>query len=149
MNLSAEKKVSDIMSFDAIVMEADESIREAAILMKNNDIGFLPIISKGSIVGVVTDRDLVIRGYAEGKKDTTKISEIMTSGCIAVEHNASIEKAAKLMAENKIRRLCVVEGEKLVGVCAIGDIATSRNTMSEAKDALEQISKPEKRNIFV
>ncbi len=149
MNLSSDKRVGDIMSLNAITIDASESIKEASILMKNNDIGFLPVVSHDCIVGVVTDRDLVLRGYAEGKGEGTKVAEIMSSGCISIEQNASIEKAAQLMAENKIRRLCVIEGEKLVGVCAIGDIATTRSTRVEAKDALEQISKNDKPHISV
>lgn len=149
MNLIDNRKVNDIMSHNAITIDANESVKEAAILMKNNDIGFLPVLNRGAVVGVVTDRDLVLRGYAEGKEGSTIISEIMTSGCIGVEKSATVEKAAQLMAENKIRRLCVTENDRLVGICAIGDIATTRSTMREAKDALEQISQPNTRNIFV
>ncbi|MGI6214067.1 MAG: CBS domain-containing protein [Christensenellales bacterium] len=149
MKLNAEKKVSDIMTFDVITIEAQGTVKEAAILMRDNDIGFLPVTNGGSLVGVVTDRDLVIRGYAEGVKEEAKISEVMTPKCISVEHSSSVDKAVKLMSENKIRRLCVTENDKLIGVCAIGDVATSRGTKEEAGDALSQISRTENKNIFV
>lgn len=149
INLGKDKKVSDVTSYDVITLEAEDTIKDAAILMKNNDIGFLPIINNDALIGVITDRDLVVRAYADGLMDNTKISAVMTPKCIAIEHNESADRALELMAEHKIRRLCVTEDGMLVGVCAIGDLAVSLDEKKETASVLSQISKPEKQNIFI
>ena len=143
------KKVSDVMTCNIVTLDQDNSIKDAAQVMKSQDIGFIPIIRDNSLIGVVTDRDLVTRGYAEDLPENTQLRDVMTDYCIAVERDTSIDDVAEIMAENKIRRVCVLDQGELIGVCAIGDLAISRNTKRDAGIALSEISIPSKLNILI
>ena len=136
------KKISDIMTFDVFTLEQDNTILDAALIMKENDIGFIPIVNNKKVIGVVTDRDLVVRGYAQGFSENTPVIKIMTSSCITVEKDALIDDVADIMSKNKIRRLCVLDKDELVGVCAIGDISVCNDGKTEAGIALSKISEP-------
>lgn len=137
--------VEQIMSKDIIAVEAEESLLKAARLMKENNIGFLPVVKEEHLVGVITDRDIVVKGLAEKMGIEEKVSNIMTKECIAVESGVSLEEAMDIMAEHQVRRLCVIENEEIVGVCAIGDIARHHEWIKETGEALSNISIPTKR----
>lgn len=137
------KKVSDIMTRDVYTLSENDTISTAAQIMKSEDIGFIPILRDRTLIGVVTDRDLVIRGYAKGYNADTKLKDVMTSSCVTVKSDASISDAADIMAEKQLRRLCVTDNSgELVGICAIGDISISRYGKEEAGQALSEISQP-------
>src|SRR5690606_8082798 len=112
---------------------------DIATKMAENDIGFIPIKDGENLVGVVTDRDLVIRGYAKKLDETASASEVMTNKCITVTPDATVDEASNLMAEHQIRRLCVVDNGRLVGVCAIGDLAVRGKYKEHAGQALSEI----------
>lgn len=108
--------VSDLMSKPAITCEYNTTFKETIEIMKTKDIGFLPVTKKGVLVGVVTDRDLLIRGIGTYKLNT-RIDRVMTSGDVRfVDPGTSLKEAARIMALYKIRRLPVLKDGECVGV---------------------------------
>ena len=140
-------KISEFMTSDVITVESKSPLFEAAKLMKENDIGFLPVLEEGRLVGVVTDRDLVVKGLAQKLSGKAAIKEVMTSKCITLSVNAAVDDAIKVMSDHKIRRLCIVENGQLSGVCAIGDIAETERFDDDAGEALKEISSPTRRQM--
>ncbi len=132
----------DVMSANVHKISREKTLMDAAKLMQQNDIGFLPVTDGQSVAGAVTDRDLVIRGYARGLSPDTPVSDVMTKSCVHADKSMPVCDAAKLMSEKQIRRLCVFDGDRLVGVCSLGDISTSQSGKEQAGDALSRISLP-------
>jgi len=139
------KTVREIMSSDPVTATTQDNIYECALLMKRHDIGFVPIVDGSRLVGVVTDRDLVIRGYAEKHSGSTSVTEVMTKDVRTVPSSMSVDDCARLMAENQIRRLPVVDNGELVGIVSIGDLAIREIFVNEAGEALSAISEHEHR----
>lgn len=137
------KTIQDIMSTDSVTVTLQDNVFEIAVKMKENDIGFIPVVEGDKLIGVVTDRDLVIRGYAERHSGSTSVGEVMTKDVITVTSQTSVDEAAKIMSVKKIRRLPVVENERLVGIVALGDLAVRQLYEDEAGQALSEISEPE------
>ncbi len=138
-------KITKLMTDDVITARPDSSLYDVAQLMREHDIGFLPIIYDGRLMGVITDRDLAIRGYAEKKDENTPVKTIMTSDCVTVSKSASVNDVARVMAENQIRRVCITDDDKLIGVCAIGDLASNESFEAAAEFALEGVSENRKK----
>lgn len=134
------KTIKKIMSTDCVTVSPLDNVYEVAVKMKEHDIGFIPVVEGKKLIGVVTDRDLVIRGYAEKHSGSTAVSEVMTSEVDTITSETSTDEAANLMAEKQIRRLPVVDGGELVGVLAIGDLAVREIFVNEAGEALSAIS---------
>lgn len=126
-------KIKDVMTKDIISCDINTSLKEASLMMLNYDIGFLPIKKNKKVVGVLTDRDIVIYGLANGNK---KIEEIMQTNLIAIDENDALSSAIELMKKDKIRRLLVKNDKKLVGVIAISDIV---NNFTKNKDIVEML----------
>ena len=122
--------IKDIMSKNIVVASIYNNINEIANLMKEYNIGFIPIQKEKKIVGVVTDRDIVIKSVSN---NDTKIKCNMNK--ISIDQNESIDTALKLMRDNKIKRLLVVDQEKLVGILSISDIINH----SDSKEILETL----------
>lgn len=139
------RKVSDIMTKDCVTVTPQDHIYECAVLMKRHDIGFLPVVDGRRLVGVVTDRDLVIRGYAGKHPGSEPVATVMTEEVETISPNLSVDEVGAKMAENQIRRLAVVENGELLGVVAIGDLAMRDIFVSEAGEALSGISEREHR----
>lgn len=131
------------MTTDIVTVSPLDNIYEAAVKMKEHDIGFIPVVDDRQLIGVCTDRDLVIRGYAEKNPGSTSITEVMTDECITCSEDTTVDEAARIMAEHQIRRLCIVEDGELIGVCAIGDLAVRASYEDEAGQALHDISVPD------
>lgn len=112
-------KIEHIMSKDLIIMDINSSIYDIALQMKEKDIGFIPISNNNTIVGVLTDRDIVVKILAN--KDD-KIESYRNKDLIKININSSIEDAVKLMGNKKIKRLLVENNNKLVGVLSLSDI---------------------------
>jgi CBS domain-containing protein len=134
------RTIKDIMSTDCVTVTPQDNIYEVAVKMKQNDIGFVPCVEGRKLVGVVTDRDLVIRGYAEKHSGSTSVSEVLSKDVTTVTPETTVDEAAKLMARNKIRRLPVVSNGELVGVVALADLAVREIFVNEAGEALSEIS---------
>lgn len=135
--------VKDLMSKNVAAVSPDTSLEEVARMMKEKNIGSVPVCNSGRIVGIVTDRDIVIRELAIGKNPvSTKVGDVMTYGISTASPNMDIHDAVQLMSDKQIRRLPVVENERLVGMIAIGDMAVRSKLEDDAGEALSDISKP-------
>ena len=120
------KSIQEAMTPNPTTIEPSTPAQEAARTLKAEDVGALPIVEDGKLVGVITDRDLAIRVLAEGKSTDTPVSEIASKDIVTIDPQQSLEEAARLMAEHQVRRLPVVEEDgKLVGILAQADVAQS------------------------
>jgi CBS domain-containing protein len=137
------RKISDIMSEDCVTCSPQSNINEVAKLMKEHDIGFVPVIDGRKLIGVVTDRDLVIRGYADNQSGSTSVTEVLSENVRSVSPNMSVDEAASIMSSGQIRRLPVVENGELMGVVSLGDLAVREIFVNEAGEALSNISEQE------
>jgi CBS domain-containing protein len=116
--------VKDVMTRDVEACEPNATMRDAAVVMARKDVGPIPIVEDGRLVGIVTDRDIVIRVVAEGRDpEQTTVGEIATTELATVGPDDDLEVAMRLLAEHQVRRLPVVEGDRLVGIVAQADIA--------------------------
>lgn len=135
-------QVKDAMTKDPLAIRIDATIQEAAAGMRESDVGALPVVSdESTLVGIVTDRDLALRALAEGLDAGTQVREVMTPGCVTVEPSDELEDALSLMRGEQIRRLPVVQGERLVGMLAQADVA-GLGAAPELADTLRRISEP-------
>ncbi len=137
-----QKTLREIMSPDVVTVTKQDNIYEIAVKMKEHDIGFVPVVEGKRVIGVVTDRDLVIRGYAEKHSGSTAVEEVMTTDCVRTNPDTTVDEAAKLMSDKQIRRILVEEQGELVGIVAIGDLAQRQMFENEAGEALSRISEP-------
>jgi CBS domain-containing protein len=116
--------VQEAMTSNPTAITPDTTAQEAARLMKSEDVGALPIVEDGRLTCVVTDRDLTVRGVAEGLAAETPVSELASKNVVTIDPQQSLEEAARLMAEHQVRRLPVVEEDgRLVGMLAQADVA--------------------------
>lgn len=134
------KQVKEIMTKDCATVTLQDNIFEIASLMKNNDVGIIPVVEGKKLIGVVTDRDLVVRGYAEKHSGSTSVKEVMSSSLRTIPANITVDEAAKIMAREQVRRLPVVENDELVGIVSIGDLAVREIFEDNAGSALSSIS---------
>lgn len=132
--------IQNIMTDSVVTCTAQDNIYEAAVKMKQHDTGFIPIVDGERLIGVVTDRDLVIRAMAEKHPGSTSIRDVMTEEIISVGPEATIDETAELMADHQVRRLPVVQDGKLVGIVSLGDLAVHVHFADEAGEALSEIS---------
>jgi len=118
-----DKALRDAMTADPTTVEPGTSIKEAAQLMKSEDVGALPVVENGRLTGMITDRDIAIRAVAVGKLEAT-VGEIASKDVVSIDPQQSLEEAARLMAQHQIRRLPVCEEDgRLVGIIAQADVA--------------------------
>jgi CBS domain-containing protein len=133
--------VKDVMTRDVTACEPSATVKEAAGLMARDDIGPVPVVEDGRLTGIVTDRDIVIRVVAEGRDpNTTTVGEIATKDIVTVSPDDDLEDALRLLAENQVRRLPAVEGDRLVGIVAQADIARLGKD-SKTGEVVEEISR--------
>ncbi|TMH02967.1 MAG: CBS domain-containing protein [Betaproteobacteria bacterium] len=117
-------KVSDIMTRDVRLLSPDQTIREAAKLMAEVDAGALPVGENDRLVGMITDRDIVIRAVAQGKSPDAKVADVMSKEMLYCFDTDAIDDVARNMAEAQVRRLPVINKDKrLVGIISLGDLA--------------------------
>jgi CBS domain-containing protein len=134
--------VRDIMTRDVQLLAPHDTVQAAARHMRDDDIGSLPVADGDRLVGYVTDRDLVVRGLAEGLPADTHIHDVMTGEVLYCFEDEDVEDVAANMAHNQVRRLPVISRDKrLVGIVALGDLATKASD-APAEDALEGVSRP-------
>jgi CBS domain-containing protein len=127
--------VEEIMTTNPRTVNVDDTVKAAAELMRDNDIGDAIVIEDGQVTGILTDRDIVVRAVAEGRDaDSTSVSEICTTGIQAIEPDASVDDALRAMREHDIRRLPVVKNGRPVGVVSLGDLAVEREPDSTLAD---------------
>ncbi|MDR6998034.1 CBS domain-containing protein [Neobacillus niacini] len=136
------EKIREIMTDKVESCSLLDNVYEVAAKMKELNVGAIPIVDNERLVGMITDRDIVLRCVAEKHPASSKVEDIMSNDLITITSDASSREAAKLMAEHQIRRLPVVEGDKLVGIVSLGDFAVRNLTDDQAKQALTEISEP-------
>ncbi|MFH7818830.1 CBS domain-containing protein [Neobacillus thermocopriae] len=134
------EKIREIMTKDVESCSLLDNVYEVAVKMKELNVGAIPIVDQDRLVGMITDRDIVIRCIAEKHPASSKVQDIMSDQLITVSPDTTTREAAKLMAKHQIRRLPVVENGKLVGIVSLGDFAVRELTDDQAKQALSQIS---------
>jgi CBS domain-containing protein len=135
-------KVSEIMTREVNTVTNENTLQEAAEKMKDLDIGELPIVVGDEAVGIITDRDITIRGVAHGlDPKAAKVVDAMTEGVVYCKEEDDIEEAAKLMSRRQVRRLPVMGSDgKLTGVVSLGDLAMKMD-QSLVGEVLQEISK--------
>jgi CBS domain-containing protein len=122
--------IRDVMTSAPIVLPATTTVEEAARTMRDSDIGDVLVSTDGNLCGMVTDRDIVVRGIAEGLPPSTQLGEICTKELIAVAPDAEITDAARIMTEHAIRRLPVLDNGEPLGMVSLGDLARFRDPQS-------------------
>ena len=134
------RSVREVMSTNVDVCTPLDNVFEVATKMKDLNVGAIPIVENNQIIGMITDRDLVVRGIAEKHPGSNPVTNVMSENLVTISPDASLEEASKVMAENQIRRLPVVENGQLVGIVSLGDLATNQYSDDSAGEALSEIS---------
>lgn len=114
--------INDIMSKKIIVGNTTNTLSEIAELMRKYDIGFIPIVDKNKLVGVITDRDIVINAISNNCSFNDLIDKYVVKNIISIEQNKSIDDALNLMALKKVKRLIVTDNNKISGILTLSDI---------------------------
>jgi len=136
-------KVRDIMTTSVETIAPDTDLVAAARRMKELNVGSLPVVKEGRLIGIITDRDIVVRAVAEGRELLLeRVETYLTPSPTTISPDADAQQASELMAREQIRRLPVVEGDRLVGFLAIGDLAVDLNKDKLVGNVLEKISEP-------
>ena len=135
------KNIRDVMTSNPTGIETSTPVVEAAQLMKSDDIGSVPILESGRLVGMLTDRDIVVRVVAEGKDvQATTAGDIASRDVVTIDPQQELDEALRLMAQHQVRRLPVVEEDgRLVGILAQADVAAVGDDTSTGQ-MVEQIS---------
>jgi CBS domain-containing protein len=142
--------ISELMSKNPRTVTPDTPVSEAAQLMKEEDIGMVPVIervggaeTRGRLVGVITDRDIAIRTVAEGRASDSPVRDVMSSGVRTATPNDSVESVMELMGREQVRRIPIVdERGSLVGVISQADLARKAKNEGHVERTVEQISQP-------
>ncbi|MGI6622168.1 MAG: CBS domain-containing protein [Clostridiaceae bacterium] len=135
-------KVKDIMTKDITYINPDSKVVEAAQLMQKHNVGSIPVCDQSGVIGIVTDRDIIVRNIAHGKDPKeTPVRDVMTGQVIMASPDMEVDEVAGMMASKQIRRVPVVDNNMIVGMVALGDIATDKRFSMEASEALAEISK--------
>lgn len=133
----------DVMTREPATLGPEATLGEAATLMRQEDCGSIPIVEDGRLVGIVTDRDIVVRAVAAGKDPkATRVSEVMSADPVCITPDTDVDEAARIMADRQIRRLPVVDDGKLVGILVIGQIARKEPDEELTGETLKEISQP-------
>ncbi|HVE70739.1 MAG TPA: CBS domain-containing protein [Thermoanaerobaculia bacterium] len=136
------RHIRDVMTPNPDCVSEKDSIRDVARIMKDQDTGVVPVVDGKRIIGLITDRDIVVRGLAEGKNlENVRVNELMTTSVRSVREDASIDEVLNMMGSSEIRRVPVVNSnDELVGIVSLGDIAAQGNKDGKVGKAVENIS---------
>lgn len=132
--------IRDVMTPNPRTVAPNDSIQNAARIMRDEDTGAVPVVENGRAVGIVTDRDIVVRAVAEDGQLNRPVRDIVTTSIVSATPDMSTREAADLMSEYQVRRLPVVENERLVGIVSIGDLAVKEGKDARVGDTLQHIS---------
>src|SRR5438874_511642 len=135
-------KVSEVMTTEVETVQMNSSLEEVASIMKVENVGAVPVVDEDDdLVGIITDRDIVVRCIADGKDPAeTNVEEVLSHELETIEPDVDVEEAARLMAEKQIRRLPVCQDGELVGMVSIGDLAVKTPQVRASAHALKEIS---------
>jgi CBS domain-containing protein len=133
--------IREVMTSEVKACEPSATVVEAAKLMAQEDVGPIPVVEDGRLVGIVTDRDIVVKGVAKGGDlSSTTVGDIASQNLVTISPEADMREALDLMAENQVRRLPVVDGDRLVGIVAQADIARQGRD-KKTGEVVEEISR--------
>ena len=137
------KSVQDVMTSNPTSIDANSSVVEAARIMKQEDVGIVPIVQSGRLVGTVTDRDIAVRVVDQGKDpQSVSVREIASTDLVTIDPQQDLDEALRLMASHQVRRLPVVEEDgRLVGIVAQADVAREADD-KKTGDLVQDISQP-------
>jgi len=137
----ARAKCREIMTTDVKTVGRDTSIKDVAAAMREGDVGSMPVIEGGKLVGIVTDRDIVVRAVAEGRDPSTPVGDAMTTEIFSVKPDDFAFEAIRLMGDKQVRRVPVVNDDgSLAGIIAMADVALEMEDEKEIAETLEEIS---------
>ena len=138
---AARIRCREIMTSSVTTATREMSLRDVAVLMREGDMGSIPVVEDGKLVGIVTDRDIVVRSIAEGKDASSPVGEAMTTEIFAVSPDDFVFEAIRMMGDKQVRRIPVVDEKgALAGIIAMADIALEMEDEREIAEALEEIS---------
>lgn len=133
-------KVKDIMTANPRMIKPTLTVKEAARIMKDEDIGVLPVGTPEKVLGVITDRDIAVRVTAEGKDPAkVKVEDAMTGGHIVCNEDDDIEHAADLMRKNNVSRVLVAGSSRITGIATIADLLYNQNNRQESDKVLHHL----------
>jgi CBS domain-containing protein len=136
------RSIRDTMTADPRSITPADPIVDAARVMRDEDIGSLPVTEEGRLVGIITDRDIAVRVIAEGKSpQSTTVGEVLSRDPVTGQPDQDLDEALRLMARHQVRRLPVVEGDRLVGILAQADVALEEDE-EKTGGLVESISQP-------
>jgi CBS domain-containing protein len=136
-------KIKELMTQSVATLNENDTVEHAAFLMKEHDIGSIPVCQGERVIGIVTDRDIALRSVAEGGNfKSQNVRAIMTSNPVLGSPEMDVQEAVKVMSDRQVRRLPIVENNNLVGMVSLGDIAIDPNLKNNAETALKNISEP-------
>jgi len=135
------KSIRDVMTSNPRGVETSSPVIEAARIMKEQDVGPVPVLEDGRLVGMLTDRDIVVRVVADGKDpQSTTVAEVASRDLVTIDPQQQLDEALRLMAQHQVRRLPVVEEDgRLVGIVAQADVAVQGDD-ARTGEVVEQIS---------
>lgn len=131
--------ISEIMTANPQAAEANHTLQQVAQAMSQGDFGSMPVLEGGRLTGVVTDRDIAVRGVAQGLSADQPVSSVMTGQPVCVGPDCDLQEAAQLMQEKQIRRLYVTDNDELVGVAALADVVAAAGDRLSG-ETIEKIS---------
>ena len=135
-------KVSDVMTREVQTVRPDQTAREAASFMLSADAGAIPVLEGDRLIGIITDRDIAVRGVAEGRGPDTPVRDLMSNDIVAARISDDVDDVAVRMSEAQVRRLPVVdEQEHLVGIVSLGDLSQKADD-NTAEQVLEGVTEP-------
>ena len=132
--------IREVMTPNPRTVSPNDTIQSAARIMRDEDTGAIPVVENGRPVGMVTDRDIVVRAVADGGQVSRPVRDIVTTGVVCVTPEMSTREANELMSEHQVRRLPVVENDQLVGIVSLGDLAVKEGKDRRTGDTLQDIS---------
>lgn len=131
----------EIMTRSVTTAARETTLREAAALMRDGDMGSLPVVEDKKLVGILTDRDIVIRAVATGRDVSSKVGDVMTTEIFSIKERDFVFEAIRLMGDKQVRRVPVInESNELVGIIAMADVALETEDEREIAETLEEIS---------
>jgi len=134
-------RCSEIMTRDVRTAARETTLRDVAVMMRDGDMGSVPVVDDGRLIGIVTDRDIVVRCVADGRDTSTPVSEAMTTEIFSVKPDDFAFEAVRLMGDKQVRRVAVVsEDGKLAGIISMADVALETEDELEIAETLEEIS---------
>ncbi len=131
--------IKDIMSKRLIIGSITNNLAEIAIMMKKYDIGFLPVSDQKKIVGIITDRDIVVNALSNNCSQNDIIDKYIVRNIISIDQNKDVGDAIKLMGEKKVRRIIVTDSNKISGILSLADILSISNYKDLINDNLQKI----------